>query len=130
MKNTMLRLTNVNATIYTTCPSENVNKLIEMFKEAPFPPTVETWESDKMKLEDLPEEVQNKVKETLRVFNKAHVTFEHNQFEVSAHYCLKARYGYDHFWCGEYKASEVFTEEERRQNLAELNSYEFPEWAW
>lgn len=84
----------------------------------------------KMPLDELPADVQDEVKNILKVYANANVVFEYNRFEVSAHSCIKAHYNYDHFVCGRYSADEVYTKEERAQHLQELNSCDFPEWAW
>jgi hypothetical protein len=131
MENTMIKFNPKHgAPIYTTCPTKNTEKMIDLFKDAPNFESAETFASDSMKLEDLPADVQDRVKQLLKMYSKAHVVYEYGKFEASAHHCLKAGYHYDRFWCGEYKAEDVYTKEERRQHLAELNSHEFPEWAW
>ena len=130
MQNTMIKATNFKGEhVYITCPTKNVEKMLELLKNAPDA-KFETFASDSMKLEDLPADVQDRVKQLLKMYSKAHVVYEYGKFEATAHHCLKAGYHYDRFWCGEYKAADVYTAEERRQHLAELNSYEFPEWAW
>ena len=131
MQNTMIKINpKQGAPVYITCPTQNAEKMVDLFKDAPNFATAETFASDCMKLQDLPEDVQTEVKKLLTIYSKAHVVYEYGKFEATAHHCLKASYGYDRFWCGEYKADDVYTKEERAQHLAELNSYEFPEWAW
>lgn len=130
MKKTMIKAYQpINGmTAHIVCASDKVTEFCEYLKAANA--EVKTFEVANMPLAELPEDVQEKVKQTLKVFNNANVVFEYNQFEVSAHTCIKAKYNYDHFVCGRYNASEVYTKEERRQHLAELNAHEFPEWAW
>lgn len=131
MTNTMIKFNaKQSEPVYITCPTKNVEKMIELMKEFPHFDTAETFESNSMKLEDLPESVQNEIKQLLTIYDKAHVVYEHGKFDATAHHCLKASYGRDRFWCGEYRADDVYTKEERKQHLAELNAYEFPEWAW
>lgn len=131
MQNTMIKMNaKQGAPVYITCPTKNVEKFIDLFKDAPNFATAETFASDSMKLHDLPVDVQDEVKRLLTIYSKAHVVYEYGKFDATAHHCLKASYGHDRFWCGEYKADDVYTKEERRQHLAELNAYEFPEWAW
>lgn len=130
MKKTMIKAYQpINGmTAHFVMSSEKTNEFCEYLKAAGA--EVKTFEVANMPLAELPENVQEKVKQTLKVFNNANVVFEYNEFDVSAHTCIKAAYNYDHFVCGRYSASEVFTEDERRQHLAELNAHEFPEWAW
>ena len=131
MENTMVKLTNKQGKVaYITCPTENVNKFVDGFKGASQLATIETFAGDSMKLTDLPDDVQNKVMQLLTMYSKAHVVYEYGEFQATAHHCLKASYCFDRFWCGEYCAADVYTKEERRQHLAELNAHEFPEWAW
>ena len=70
----------------------------------------------KMPLTDLPADVQAEVKSRLKAYSRCNVVFEYNRFTVSCGVCIKSHYNYDHFVCGEYKADEVYTLEERRQN--------------
>lgn len=135
MKKNMIKATNTatNATVHIVVPDYNIKNMCGLLDEANAnytPNKYIVFESGHMALTDLPEEVQMEVKETLTIYNNANVYFEYNKFEVSAHSCIKAHYHYDHFFCGTYYAKDVYTEEERKQHLAELNSYEFPEWAW
>lgn len=130
MMKSMIKVTNTNTngTAYMVCPEKNVHTLIELLGEAEA--TYEVYESSNMPLEALPESVVADVKGKLQVFNEVNVVYEYGEFRASANNCLKAHYHYDHFVCGSYKAEEVYTAEERKQHMAELNSYEFPEWAW
>ena len=131
----MIKATNIttNATVHLVVPEYNTKTMCDLIDEANkggTPNEYTVFECGKMTLTDLPEEAQNQVKETLKVYAQVNVYFEYNKFEVSAHSCVKAKYNYDHFWCATFLAEDIYTEEERKQHLAELNSYEFPEWAW
>ena len=135
MKKNMIKATNTttNATVHLVTPDYNTKTMCELLDEANAnytPNKYIVFESGHMTLADLPEDVQAKVKETLKVYNKANVYFEYNTFDVSAHSCIKSYYNHDHFFCNTYYAADVYTEEERRQHMAELNFYDFPEWAW
>ena len=77
-------------------------------------------------LEMLPEEVQHEAKETLKAFDEVSVVYEHEGFHVTTAVCLCANYAKDHFVCGRYLASEVYTTEERRKNSLEEFGYVIP----
>lgn len=129
MMKSMIKATNTqNETVYFVVPEKNAQAMIELLDDMTSEYT--TYTSANMPLEDLPEDIQKKVRETLTVFDSVNVSYEYGEFRVSANSCLRAHYHYDHFVCGYYKAKEVYTAEERKQHLAELNSYEMPEWAW
>ena len=128
MMKSMIKATNNNGTTYVVCPEKNAQALIELLDEVET--TYKVYTSCNMPLEALPENVVADVKAKLQIFNEVNVVYEYGEFRASAHSCLKAHYHYDHFVCGSYKAEEVYTAEERKQHLAELNSYEMPEWAW
>lgn len=130
MKKTMIKAYQpINGkTAHVVCASDKVAEFCEYLKAAGA--EVKTFGVAEMPLAELPEDVQEKVRQTLKVFNNANVVYEYNCFNVSAHTCIKSSYGYDHFVCGRYSAEEVYTKEERRQHRAELDSHEFPEWAW
>jgi hypothetical protein len=124
----MLTITFNNQTTNLVLPIKNVNEFLRLIGACEF--EHKTYRVGQMPLEDLPADIQKEVRNTLTVFNQANVVFEYGKYHVSAHTCIKAHYNYDHFVCGTYKADEVYTKEERRQHLAELNNYDFPEWAW
>ena len=96
---------------------EQVNAFCTYIKAANAESKV--FKAGQMPLSELPEEIQNKVKSTLKAFNKVTVVYEYGKFSTSVGCCIKSHYNYDHFVCGEYKAEEVYTEEERRQNYKE-----------
>lgn len=83
----------------------------------------EAFPQCKMPLTALPAEVQAEVKSRLKAYSRCNVVFEYNRFTVSCGVCIKSHYNYDHFVCGEYKADEVYTLEERRQNYFESFGY-------
>lgn len=73
---------------------------------------------------ELPQDVQNKIKATLHVYDKAHVVYEYGEYHVSSGICLKAEYAADHKFIGTYTAEELFTEEERIENyINTFNDY-------
>ena len=77
------------------------------------------------KFEQLPKEVQNEIKETLKEYDRASVTFENGKYHVSTGDCLKATYPEDYEVVGEYKADEIYTKEEQIINYVEL-FHEYP----
>jgi hypothetical protein len=116
----LFKVTNNGETIYTTCPAENKEKLKALFDECGATVEIYTYP---VPLEALPNDVQDKVKSTLRAFSEVSVTYENMKFTTSAAICLSARYAYDHMVCGRYKQEEVYTKEERRQNFKEEFGY-------
>ena len=71
---------------------------------------------------ELPANVQEKIKNTLRAYDKVDVYFEHGEYHFGL--CLKAKYGEDHEVIGTYYAKDVYTEEERILNYVnEFQSY-------
>ena len=64
------------------------------------------------KFEQLPEEVQEQVKEILKAYNSTSVTFENGKYHFGG-YSLKATYASDYEVVGEYTADDFFTKEER-----------------
>lgn len=70
------------------------------------------------KFEQLPEEVQENIKEILKAYNIVLVTFENGKYHYGG-YCLKNTRASDYEFIGEYKADEIFTKEERIINYVE-----------
>ena len=85
---------------------------------------VKRKEEKKMKkFEQLPEEVQEQVKEILKAYNSTSVTFENGKYHFGG-YCLKNTYASDYEFVGDYKADDIFTKEERIINYVEsFHSY-------
>lgn len=79
----------------------------------------EVFDALNMPLEKLPEDVQLKVKEVLKCYDRCSVVHEYREFNVSVGTAIKKHYNHDHFVCGYYHAADVYTEEERRQNYIE-----------
>ena len=73
----------------------------------------------------LPIEVQADIKKALRAYDRAFVVFEYGEYHVSVGISLKAQYAPDHKFIGEYKATEIFTEDERAINYIE-SFHEYP----
>jgi hypothetical protein len=116
----LFKVTANDATTYHTCPTENQNKLRELFEE--FGATVEVYDYP-VALEVLPEETQNEVKNTLKAFGEVTVTYQNRKFDVSAAISVTSHYAYDHMVCGRYLQENVYTREERRQNFLEEFGY-------
>lgn len=65
------------------------------------------------KFNELPVEIQEEVKGTLRAYDTCNVTFENGRYDVSPHSFLSAKRAADYEFLGTYKVDEVFTESER-----------------
>lgn len=77
------------------------------------------------KLNTLPKEVQDEVKNTLKAYDEAHVIYEYGEYHVSVGVALKAHYAPDHKVIGTFKANEIFTQDERIENY--INTFqEYP----
>ena len=76
------------------------------------------------KFEELSEKVQNEIRKVLKAFDNCYVTFENGEYHVSSGFGIKAEYGSDYEWIGDYTAKEIFTEQERILNYVEsFHSY-------
>lgn len=74
----------------------------------------------------LPNNIQNEIKEHLKAYDKCHVVYEYGEYHVGGGLCIKKHYGEDHEYIGCFKADELFTEEERMINYIEsFHSYPF-----
>lgn len=71
------------------------------------------------KFEQLPKEVQDEIKETLKAYDSVSVIFENGEYHVGMNDCLKATYPEDYEVIGYYKADEIYTKEERIINYVE-----------
>jgi hypothetical protein len=73
---------------------------------------------------ELPLNVQEQAKKTLRSFDEVNVIFEYGEYHVSAGIAVKSHYADDHEYIGHYKADDIFTPEERIINYVEsFHSY-------
>ena len=76
------------------------------------------------KLNELPKEVQEQVKSTLRAYSEVTVCFENGKYTFGL--SIKAKYAPDYEYIGTYYAKDVYTEEERIVNYCEeFHSYPY-----
>lgn len=66
------------------------------------------------KFEQLPQEVQEKIKSKLTAYDEVTVTYEYGEYRFGT--VIKATYGDDHEVIGTFYAKDIFTEEERILN--------------
>lgn len=66
---------------------------------------------------ELPKEVQNHIKNTLKAFPEETVTYENGAYHYGV--CLKANYAADYKYIGTYKDTDIYNEEERMINYIE-----------
>ena len=123
--NDFIRISNANGIFYCTSFTNTTDIFLnfanECAKQRPELNTViEVFKVAKMPFEKLPEEVQTEVKSILKAFSQCNVVYEYGKFHASASTCIKSDYNFDHFVCGHYLASEIYTPEERRQNYIEV----------
>ena len=69
------------------------------------------------KLENLPVEIQEKIKDILKTFDQITVYFEYGEYKFGT--CIKKTYGADHRPIGTFKATDIYTENERIINYVE-----------
>lgn len=121
----LIRLTNPNDTVWMVAnTTEFLAYLKEAVAQAPVQPVeMTTFEVGKVPFDDLPEAIQKEVKNTLKAYKRCTVYYEMNQFHASVGSCIRARYAPDHFVCGDYYATDIYTKEERRQNFYESFGY-------
>lgn len=73
-------------------------------------------------LNELPENIQEKIKNTLKAYNEVTVFYEYGEYHFGL--CLKNVYGADHEYIGTYYAKDIFADEERILNYVnEFQSY-------
>lgn len=126
--NKMLKVTTELGTAYMTAQDTNANDF-EMFvnklaEENNLEVEIKSFRVGKMPLEELPDDVQQQVKETLKAYDRCSAKFENQRWSATTGYCIKSSYSFDYFVAGEYYATDVYTEEERRQNFLEVFGYE------
>lgn len=117
----MLMVEKDNTKVYMVNEGNVINTLVDYLKTVSEVKT-ETYTGD-LKFEQLPIEVQEEVKSTLRAFDRCYVVYENLNFKVSASIGITASYAKDHYFCGEYKAKDIYTLEERRKNFIEEFGY-------
>lgn len=128
MLNDMIRYTNMLGHFWITAPKGTAEGFVEYVENAAKEldgeaPEVKIYEAGKVPLEELPEDVQREVRGTLRAYDVCHVEYEHGAFHARTCACLQASYPQDHFVVGTYRAKDVYTEEQRRQNFIEEFGY-------
>lgn len=124
MKNDMIKITCIDGTNFLTSLDYTTEKMTELIDESikQMPErklSYKVFKSGEMPLEELPELIQTQVKSVLRAYPRCMVTYEYGKFSVSAGHCIKSNYNFDHYVAGTYLDSDVYTEEERKQNYIE-----------
>lgn len=71
------------------------------------------------KMNSLPTETQNDIKQTLRAYHSVNVTFANGKYSVDTGICVRSKYAEDFEVIGEFKDTDIYTLEERRQNFRE-----------
>lgn len=74
---------------------------------------------------ELPKAVQEDIKRALKAYDRVYVIYENGDYHVSVAIGLKAQYAPDHKVIGEYKADEIYTEDEKMINYIET-FHEYP----
>ena len=121
MTNTLFKVINSAGIHFITCPTISAAQFKELI-EIPGN-QVSLFKVGTVKLEELPEATQKKVRDTLKAFDQVTVTYERAQFTVSTGTFLSAHYPTDHFVCGTYHQKEVYTPDERKANFLEEFGY-------
>jgi hypothetical protein len=81
----------------------------------------------KEQLKNLPEEIQNKVQNTLKAFSECSVIYENGKYNISTAICLMAKYPKDHKFIGIFYQEDIYTIEERTENY--INTFrDYPIW--
>lgn len=71
---------------------------------------------------ELPQDVQDRVKRTLRAYDEETVWFENGRYTYGVY--IQSKYAADHKYIGTYYAKDIYTEEERILNYCEeFHSY-------
>ena len=77
----------------------------------------------KAKVEALPIEIAKDIKETLTCYDEVFVTYEYGKYKVSTGCGICSSYAPDHRVVGTVYAKDIYTTEERKENLRILNTY-------
>jgi len=74
------------------------------------------------KFNELPQELQERIKDRLKAFSEVRVTYEYGEYHFGT--VLKATYGADHEYIGTYRQEDIYTEKERIENyINEFHCY-------
>ena len=87
----------------------------------------EKYDQCDMPFEAFPKDVRKCVLGRLKAYDECFVTFENGEFRVSTGCALRRVYANDFYVAGSYKASELYTPDERRANFEEVFGYK-PVW--
>lgn len=126
--NDIIKFTNENGTTWIAIQNGEAEKFVELVNnvnkaQGNNAPKSKIFKAGQVALEELPEETQQEVRDTLRAFDECYVEYFNNQWYVSTCIVLLAKYPRDQFTAGTYKAKEVYTKEQRRQNFIEEFGY-------
>ena len=74
---------------------------------------------------ELPADVQSKIKQTAKAYDEVYVVYEYGEYHVGVGISLKAVYAPDHKVIGTFYAKDLYTPEERIINYIE-EFHEYP----
>jgi hypothetical protein len=80
---------------------------------------------------NLKDEVKDKIKSVLYMYDKATVIYEYGRYNVSAHTALTSSHGDDFEFIGRYTRDDVYTKEEQSANRTKfLEETKNMDWEW
>lgn len=100
------------------CAESYIESAMETFKmQGKQLPEVKVFTSANIPLGEIPEDIQENVRSTLRAYDRCHVSYGWGHWTVTAGIGIGSNYPGDHFVAGTYYAKDVYTEEERMEHL-------------
>lgn len=77
------------------------------------------------KLNQLPNEIIEEVKNVLKAYDECDVYYEYGRFNVMVGACIRSKYADDFKFISNFKAQDIYSEEEMKQNYKETFGYEY-----
>lgn len=125
MRNILKIKTTMNTITWAVGESDYIDAIIPMVEK--ITDGMQRWEAGRVPFEELPETTQEEVKSVLKAFNECNVKIDwiNNDWCFDVHTCsvIKAEYSPSEATCGWYKAEDIYTAEERRENFFESFGY-------
>jgi hypothetical protein len=116
--NVLFRVNNERGCAYIAINENNADEFETLINQIDGA-KISRYSINNVKLNELPENIQNEVMGILKVYNKVSVIFQNGEFHVRIGCCICAQYPKDHFVCGDYLATDVYSKEQQERNFIE-----------
>lgn len=118
-QNAMLRINDNGEIRLAPIDAYIANDVAKMLEEHGVGKVTDIYQVGTVPFDILPDDIKEECLDTLKAFDRVHVTYENGKFDISSGIGIYSHYPMDFFPCGTYCAKDLYTEEQRKANYIE-----------